>query len=51
MEPDLVLLDLANCGLTLRQVYQRVQELQAQYPDYDVFMDGDVYAIVGRRRV
>ncbi len=50
MEPDLVLIDFHRENLTMTQVMERVAELQKQYPDYEIFMDGDRYAIVGRRR-
>ena len=43
MEPDRVFIDIRTCDLTLSQV-------QSEYPDYEIFMDGDTYAIVGRRR-
>jgi hypothetical protein len=36
--------------MTMMQVINKVAELQKQYPEYEIFMDGDAYAIVGRRR-
>jgi hypothetical protein len=51
MEPDKVFIDIRTCELTLGQVMAEVERLQREYPDYEIFMDGDVYAIVGRRRV
>lgn len=50
MEPDRVFIDIRTCDLTLSQVMAEVSRLQSEYPDYEIFMDGDAYAIVGRRR-
>jgi hypothetical protein len=36
--------------LSLREVLEKIQELQAQHPDEDVFFDGDEYAICVRPR-
>ena len=35
---------------SLSQVMNEIAKLQSEYPDYEIFMDGDTYAIVGRRR-
>ncbi len=50
MEPDIVFIDIRKSTLTMGQVIEEVARLQKEYPDYEVFMDGDTYAIVGRRR-
>lgn len=50
MEPDHVYIDIRTCELTLSQVMARIAELQREHPDEEIFMDGDLYAIVGRRR-
>lgn len=50
MQPDHVYFDIRTCDLTLSQVMTRVAELQVEHPDQEIFMDGDLYAIVGRRR-
>ena len=50
MEPDRVFIDIRTCDLTLSQVMNEIAKLQSEYPDYEIFMDGDTYAIVGRRR-
>ncbi len=50
MEPDRVFIDIRTCDLTLSQVMAEVERLQAENPDMEIFMDGDLYAIVGRRR-
>ena len=51
MEPDRIFIDIRTCGLTLSQVMSEIAKLQSEYPDYEIFMDGDAYAIVGRRRM
>ena len=51
MEPDRVFIDIRTCDLTLSQVMSEIARLQSDYPDYEIFMDGDAYAIVGRKRV
>ena len=35
-------------SITLKDVMQRIQELQRQHPDLDVFWDGDEYAVCSR---
>ena len=50
MMPDTVYIDIRTCDLTLSQVMSEIAKLQSEYPDYEIFMDGDAYAIVGRRR-
>ena len=34
----------------MMQVMEKVKVLQQENPDYEIFMDGDKFAIVGRRR-
>ncbi|MDO5853100.1 MAG: hypothetical protein Q4Q62_03400 [Thermoplasmata archaeon] len=50
MEPDRVFIDIRTCDMTLSQVMLEIARLQEENPDLEVFMDGDRYAIVGRRR-
>lgn len=50
MEPDRVFIDIRTCDLTLSQVMAEIARLQSENPEYEIFMDGDAYAIVGRRR-
>ncbi len=50
MEPDRVFIDIRTSDLTLSQVMSEVARLQSEFPDYEIFMDGDAYAIVGRKR-
>jgi len=35
-------------SITLRDITLRIQEIQRQNPDLDVFFDGDEYAICSR---
>jgi hypothetical protein len=37
-------------GLTLREVLKKIEEIQAENPELDVFFDGDEYAICSRPR-
>ena len=50
MEPDKILIDIRTCELTLSEVMSEIKKLQAEYPDHEIFMDGDAHAIVARRR-
>jgi hypothetical protein len=36
--------------LTLREVLKKIEEIQEENPDLDVFFDGDEYAICSRPR-
>lgn len=47
---DRILMDIRTCELTLGQVLAQVEVWRAQHPDCEIFMDGDAYAIVARRR-
>ncbi|MBN1677514.1 MAG: hypothetical protein JW880_03150 [Candidatus Thermoplasmatota archaeon] len=46
----LVKIDKDKTELTLREVLDRIKEIQDQHPEMDVFFDGDQYAICGRMR-
>ncbi|HEY5538526.1 MAG TPA: hypothetical protein VIL58_03180 [Thermoplasmata archaeon] len=35
-------------SVTLKDIMQKIQEIQRQHPDLDVFWDGDEYAICSR---
>ena len=50
MEPDVIFIDIRTCELKMSQLMAEIKRLQEEHPDYEVFMDGDAYAIVGRRR-
>jgi hypothetical protein len=34
--------------ITLKDIMQKIQEIQRQHPDLDVFFDGDEYAVCSR---
>lgn len=51
MEPDTKILDIKTCGKTLSEVLDIVADYKTSHPGYEVFLDGDAYAIVARRRV
>lgn len=46
----LVKINKDNTELSLREVLEKIKELQDKNPDMDVFFDGDQYAICGRAR-
>ncbi len=35
-------------AITLKDIMQKIQEIQRQHPDLDVFWDGDEYAVCSR---
>ena len=45
-----VRIDRYNPQLTLREVYDKISEIQQENPDLDVFFDGDEFAICSRPR-
>lgn len=47
---QLKLIDIRTCDYTLSQVMGYIRGYQRILPDYEVFMDGDEYAIVARKR-
>ena len=51
-EPKEVLfrIDPDDDKLLLKDILLKIQELQKEYPDLDVFFDGDEYAICGREK-
>lgn len=44
------LIDISTCDYTLSQMMAYIAGYQRIMPDYEVFMDGDEYAIVARKR-
>ncbi len=48
---DTVLLDIRTCELTLAEVMQQIRQWVAEFPEDEIFMDGDAYAIVRRQVV
>jgi hypothetical protein len=43
-----VRIDRYNPQLTLRDVYEKIREIQRENPELDVFFDGDEFAICSR---
>ena len=48
---DTVYIDIRASPLTMAQVTEAVKKLQQERPDEEIFMNGDLYAIVGRKKV
>ena len=48
---DTILIDIATCELTLSEVMEQIRQWQTEYPQDEIFMDGDAYAIVRREVV
>jgi hypothetical protein len=51
LESDKIFIDIRTSELTLAQVLQEIQRIQAENPDYEIFLDGDSHAIAGRKRL
>ena len=47
---DIRLIDLRTCELTMSQLRAQIVFLKKLYPDHEVFMDGDAYAVVATPR-
>lgn len=47
---DQILITLEDCELTMMALMERIAELKERYPDDEILMDGDTYAIVRRVR-
>jgi hypothetical protein len=43
-----VRIDRYNPEMTLRDVYEKIREIQRENPELDVFFDGDEFAICSR---
>lgn len=50
MSRDRILIPIATCELTLKEVMDEVRRLIEDNPDDEIFLDGDAYAIVARPR-
>jgi len=50
LESDKIFIDIRTSDLTLAQVIEKIQKIQEENPDYEIFLDGDAHAIAGRRR-
>jgi hypothetical protein len=46
-----VRIDRHNTQVTLRDVHDKIKQIQEENPDLDVFWDGDEYAICSRPKV
>ncbi len=46
-----VRIDRYNTNVTLREVHDKIRQIQEDNPDLDVFWDGDEYAICSRPKV
>jgi hypothetical protein len=44
----IVRIDPNDETITLKDIMQKIQEIQRQHPDLDVFFDGDEYAVCSR---
>lgn len=42
----MILMDIRTSDLTLGEVMTSVEAWSRQYPDHEIYMDGDIYAIV-----
>lgn len=50
---DITLIDIRSCPLTTKEVMEKIKnEFRPLYPssEYEIFMDGDAYAIVARKK-
>jgi len=36
--------------LSLKEVLDKIKELKVEHPDMEIFLDGDRFAIVGRKK-
>lgn len=45
-----VRIDRHNTQVTLREVHDKIRQIQEEHPDLDVFWDGDEYAICSREK-
>ncbi|MCK9323559.1 MAG: hypothetical protein RBR05_03000 [Candidatus Methanomethylophilaceae archaeon] len=50
MEADKIFIDIRTSELTLSQVRAEIKRIQSENPGYEIFLDGDAHAIVGRKR-
>lgn len=50
MRPDIHILSIRDCDMTLSEIIAMYPVWQAQHPDCEVFLDGDTYSVVARPR-
>lgn len=51
MIPVEILIDLRTCGLSFNEMMREIERLQKERPDMEIYMDGDIFAIVGKKRI
>ncbi len=51
MMRDVVMIPIETCGFTLDQMMTCIKWMIREFPDREIFLDGDTYSIMGRRRV
>lgn len=44
------LIDIRTCHYTMSQLMALIVQCQDAFPEYDVFVDGQEYAVVARKR-
>ena len=47
---DRVFIDVRTCDLTLSEIFRKIEDIQSENPDLEIFLDGDRHAIMGRPR-
>ena len=50
MMRDVVMIPIETCDFTLDQMMTAIRWMQKTFPDREIFLDGDSYSIMGRRR-
>lgn len=50
MMRDVVMIPIETCGFTLDQMMTCINWMIKEFPDREIFLDGDTYSIMGRRR-
>ncbi|HIJ00083.1 MAG TPA: hypothetical protein HA366_00940 [Candidatus Methanomethylophilaceae archaeon] len=45
-----IFIDLRESKLTLTEVIRKIEDIQSENPDLEIFLDGDMLAIRGRPR-
>jgi hypothetical protein len=47
---DEIFIDVRDSDLTLSEIFRKIEEIQSEHPDLDIFLDGDMHAIRGLPR-
>ncbi len=50
LEEDKVFIDITKSRLTVAETLEEIKRLQIEFPDHEIFLDGDAHAIIGRRK-